>query len=306
MDRLDCVLTFSKMERYIKFTNSIRAFALVLLFVGCNTTKKKNAPSTSIDDIKSILKTENRLISLDGTVNFRDLGGIATKNGDTVVSGKLFRSDKLSELSDADHKLLKDLEITTFIDFRTQGEFDKEPDNLPESAVYFKYPIGDNSWAQQDFMTEIVKMNAAELEQMLVQLYTDIPVKYADSYKSFFQQLLVSEGNLVYHCTAGKDRTGIASAIILDILGVDWDVIKAEYELSTDYRSKANSKYVREFSKYGISEEKTRVMMGVKASYLDSIFSRIESEFGSKNLYYQKALGLGVKERKAMRDKFLK
>lgn len=288
---------------------------LFLILASCEEQSKKkessnNSESISVSDpsyieIKDQLRDDGRLVDLEGPVNFRDLGGLPTNEGKTIKRGMLFRSDKLSLLTSRDFEVLDSLNIKNIVDFRTKGEVEKEPYSVPSSMNYLNLPIGDDSWSQGDFMGQVAQMDIDEFEQLMIGLYKSMPVEFPDQYRLFFDTLLETEQPLVFHCTAGKDRTGVASALLLNLLGVDWDTIKAEYELSSDYREEENLKMTKQLSGYGISEEKTMMMMSVKANYLDSIFGAISDRYGSLDSYYTEVLNLNTQEISRLRSRLL-
>lgn len=294
--------------------------SLLLIFISCNEQagQKKSVDqeaSIQIDSvtdtkllyvgIKSQLINDGRLVSLKGPVNFRDLGGLKTKDGDFVKRNLLFRSDKLSLLTSDDFQVLDSLNIKNIIDFRTTGEVTKEPYSVPTDYKYRNLPIGDDSWSQGDFLSQVAQMELDEFEQLMIDLYQSMPVDYPDQYRLFFETLLETNEPLVFHCTAGKDRTGVASALLLNLLGVDWETIKAEYELSSDYRKEENLKMADQLNGYGITKEKTVMMMGVKANYLDSIFDAISNRYGSLDAYYTEVLELDAQEILLLKNKLL-
>lgn len=169
----------------------------------------------------------DRNITLEGAFNFRDLGGYPAADGRTIAWRRLFRSDGLSRLTALDLAALVDLGIDTVIDLRTAGE--RERDSMPEgpfTPAVHHLPMMDVlpteeelvAWVDEDFLI-------GRYSQML----DDGSAAIADAVR-----VLSTPGAVpaVFHCAAGKDRTGILAAVVLGLLGVDDDVIAADYALS--------------------------------------------------------------------------
>ncbi len=285
-------------------------FILLLLavsIISCkNTTEKKTAKTIETKPVTiDSMQVSKRQILLDGADNFRDLGGFITKEGKTIKWGKIFRADKLSELTANDFQKLETLNIKTVVDFRSNSEIEKEPDTLPNNVNYLHLPIGlDNDISK--FMDTIKTIAPNDMEQMMISFYKELPIKWANQYKSFFNKVINStEGPLVFHCTAGKDRTGIGSALFLYMLGVDMNTIYKDYELSNFYRKEANEKFVKMFEQYGINAETGEALMIVKADYLKQIFANITAEHGSVDSYIKNELGITAEDQNRLKEIYL-
>lgn len=170
----------------------------------------------------------SRRLPIQGCVNFRDLGGYRTSDGRRVRWRRLFRADGLSRLSDDDRSLLRDLRLTTVIDLRTGDEV-RERGSFPVDVLpvdYYSLPLTDvlpspeelPSWAEASFVAaryaDMLSGGSAVLQRSI--------------------EILAAPGALpaVFHCSAGKDRTGVLSALILAFLGVPDAVIAEDYALS--------------------------------------------------------------------------
>ena len=250
-------------------------------------------------------------VALEGPVNFREIGGYVNAEGKHVAEGVLYRADKLLTLTDEDMKTLDSLGIKTVVDFRTNSEREKEPDPFtPGMVTEYHLPIGDESWGsdeQEEMFKEILSMDSVAAESVMVDLYKNIPLEFPEQYKKYFE-ILLEDGStpIVWHCTAGKDRTGIASAFLLDILAVDFETIKQDYAVSNYFRKEENIDMAKKLSLMGVEPSTTAIIMGVKDWYLDEIFAAIKDEYGSMNRYYTEALGLGEEERIKLREKYLR
>ncbi len=169
-----------------------------------------------------------RLVPLTGAFNFRDLGGYPGHGGRATRWGTLFLSDSLHQLSESDVRLVQSLGVATVIDLRTDRERDRSgpgPLNTPSIRFHHLSVIRDGGG-------EVVAGPAAAGE-LLGERY----LGYLDGGRQALVgalAVLAGPGNLpaVFHCAAGKDRTGVLAALVLDILGVAPEVIVADYLLT--------------------------------------------------------------------------
>lgn len=257
----------------------------VTILSSCNSTKDKKENAVEEKAYKE------KQIKLEGAINFRDLGGLPLKNNRVVKEGLIYRADKLSKLTAHDHRKLDSLNIVSVIDFRSNYEVAAEPDTLTANMQYFHFPIGDEQMNQNQFMDTLKTMTADQVEEYMLGFYKKIPLEFSGRYKEFFQVVSnAEEAPLVYHCTAGKDRTGIASALLLYVLGADTAVIYKNYEMSNYFRKEENQKYEAYFKQAGLDPELSKIMMGVKKEYLKEIFSNVEKQYGSMDKYLEEAL----------------
>lgn len=188
-----------------------------------------------------------RILQVKGGYNFRDLGGIKTKDGRIIRKNLLFRTDELSNLEPEDLDLLAGLNIQTVIDFRTDQERAKSVDRLPTTC---KQEIQLNIVAaNMDAFVEEIKAGNTDFKKLLLNFYQDLVLgdNAIKEYSRFFEILQNTDNlSIIYHCTAGKDRTGIATALILEALQVDWKDIEADYMLSNIFLEKKYASYINE------------------------------------------------------------
>ncbi len=175
---------------------------------------KRGADSVTID--------ESRILQLEGVVNFRDLGGLPTSDGRTIRRGRIFRSDVLYRLTPGDTIALRPLGIKTVIDLRSSDEVRNYPESPLKTAglQHYNVPIVTDTPVVADTM----------LEDYLLLLH-NVP----EGFRAIFGHLARDVYPLVINCFAGKDRTGLASALILGALGVPDGAIVADYGLSEQH-----------------------------------------------------------------------
>ncbi len=241
---------------------------------------------------------KRRYVRLDGAHNFRDLGGYEAADGRSVRWGLFFRSDHLHELSDADLEVFSRLGIRLVCDLRGPGERAEAPDRLPEENPprVAELEISDPSFDPARLREQIGSGEDVDLRQMLIDANRLFATRFAPRYRSMFERI-TREENLpaLVHCTAGKDRAGFASALILRVLGVPLETVYEDFLLSNAYTAERNERAIllaRIFSLGRVKPETLRPVLGVERAYLESAFSAIDEAYGSFEAYRREALGL--------------
>ena len=225
-------------------------------------------------------------VRLEGAPNFRDLGGYATRDGRHVVAGLVFRSEKLSELTPGDVARIKGLGIRNVIDLRTAEERRREPDAWRAPAVY-ESPKPDLA------ATMGVRDPDATPEQMrarMIRNYEQMPALYVDEYSAFFRRLVAGGAPLIVHCTAGKDRTGVASALLLTALGVPRSTVVADYVLTN--KRLVFRPQVAQASLVAVSAPARSVLMSADPVFINAALDSVDRQYGSIDGYLKQALGL--------------
>jgi protein-tyrosine phosphatase len=242
---------------------------------------------------------KNRLLSFSGAKNFRDLGGYQTADGRTVRWERLYRSDSLHKLNAADIRRLSALNIHRVIDFRSQEESQREPDRLPRewSDRLLEIPILDSTTkATQESRREFLK-NLKNIDplQYMHQMNVELATKFTPEMKQFVGEILAANGRpVLFHCAAGKDRTGFAAAILLRALGVPQDVVLHDYQLTNQYLQKG---YAMALTMMRLVKGKAFSVaigkfMEAHPEYLGSGFESIDLQYGSFDGYLSEGLGL--------------
>jgi protein-tyrosine phosphatase len=174
-------------------------------------------------------RTVERQIDLDGCVNFRDLGGYPTVDGRRVRWRTLFRSDALHALTPDDVCRFRDeLGMTDIVDLRSSYELENEGrGSLETEAIAFHHlPLFDGNTSAAD--------REAAMHLSLGERYLGLMEIAREPIARVIEKLALSKGGAIYHCAAGKDRTGVISAVLLGALGVSNDLIVADYALSSE------------------------------------------------------------------------
>lgn len=269
-----------------------------------------------------------RWLTLEGGRNFRELGGYRGADGNTVRWGKLFRSGAMGGLTDSDYNELEGFDITTIVDFRTAQERNAEP-------TLWQHPntelLAWNSQLNIAAFGDVFRepgITAEKVEAATAALYPEILEAMTIPYTALFDRLAASDAALVFNCTAGKDRTGVAAALILTALGVNRETIIEDFMLSDVYYNEmmsmrdafgsAGSHGQPDRSEHAaaphqpmqdmmaaIPPEALRPLAGVRKSYLEAVFSAMEMQSGSVLAYLQQELQVTDEELAQLRSNYL-
>lgn len=181
--------------------------------------------------ITTLIDDPQRLIRLEAVHNFRDLGGYPTKTGQTTKWRRLFRADGLYRLTPQDAQQVIDLGVKTVVDLRTAKEVETRGTfPVKQFPVSFHHlPIIDATWNDGD--TPEIEDTVEFLVWAYRNMLENASKKFADAIKLIAEQDVLPA---VFHCAAGKDRTGVLAAFILAILGVPEEIISADYGKTAD------------------------------------------------------------------------
>ena len=242
-----------------------------------------------------------RAVPVKGAVNFRDLGGYATKQGTKVKWGKVFRSGEINKLTDQDLSVLQQKHIDHVVDFRSDDEVAKAKDRLPAGAAYIQLPAGSENLGS--FMSKLPGLSTGD--SLMISFYSHTAHLKA-KYQPFFKDLLTlpDTSALLFHCTAGKDRTGIGAALLLYALGVPDSTIMSDYLLTNEYRRVENEKMVKQMTMVGIKEQVARDLAGVKPEYLHAAYQAIVKQYGSMDKFLSGEMGLTSADVASLRKKY--
>ncbi|WP_407892407.1 tyrosine-protein phosphatase [Lacticaseibacillus sp. N501-2] len=257
------------------------------------------------------------LLKIHHGFNFRDLGGYTTKAGQTLRYHKLIRSGRLNELSDRDQRYLADYGVRVDVDFRSPQEQSDQPDRLPQGAAYHFDPVFPTDETKASVKVEALRRQALAKDPLggfrnMVNTYADIVTlpSAQKAYREFFDLLLANEGDgaLLFHCSAGKDRTGMGAVYLLTALGVDPITIRRDYLASNLYLAEESERMVNEARQTGAGPAfiaSTRSLGGVSNEYLDSALMTINGHYGSLDHYLTDVLKVTAAQRRDIRAIYL-
>lgn len=239
------------------------------------------------------------VVPLEGATNLRDLGGYQTADGRRVARGHIYRSAALHTLTDADLATLLRLGVRVVCDFRGEAEQEMAPSRLPDTAKHHSLAIQPTIGASLRDLAENAEATGAHASAVLQAAYATYPLDWAHQYRAMFDLLLAEETPLLFHCTAGKDRTGVAAALILSALGVDRDVIREDY-MATNRIWQPDASLADH-----LTPAARKAMLSADLAYLDTAFAAIEAAYPSMDAYLEDRLGLSAEKRDQLRGRLL-
>ncbi len=257
------------------------------------------------------LIVSDQLIPLSGSNNFRDIGGIPTRDGRFVRWGQIYRSDRLSALTKNDLKYLESLGLQTVYDFRSESEVEEDPNILPniEGLEYINEPIYFDVEDTTHIKERILSGEISEIEasDILVQGNRLFATDMSQRFKPFIDCLLEGKGPIVYHCTSGKDRTGFATLLLLSAINVGRDTIIEDYLLSNYYRYELNANRLKKLRYASIVKRNLNIstiapLMVVDRRYINAAYDAIDEKYGSVEAFLEQEYGLTAEKRAELVD----
>ena len=248
---------------------------------------------------RTMQPTPTRSLPMAGATNFRDLGGYTGHGGRPVKWRRIFRSDHLAGLTARDQALLAELGVARAVDFRGQAESAAYAYALPGVAyhpLHIEPTVVQRALELQRTGRQLTAQDAVGLMQ---DTYRGFVHDNAPRFAELFRLLLASDAPMVFHCTAGKDRTGFAAALILLTLGVPRDVVMHDYLLT-------NSLYRRpEGMGSHAPEEVLAVLWRVQEEFLDAALHMVDNDFGGLQAYLVDVLGVDAAAQKELAGRYL-
>jgi protein-tyrosine phosphatase len=279
------------------------------LFISCRVKLPAAYYEKSLKE--DTLTAFSRHIFFDKVINFRDIGGLKTGEGKTVKWGKFFRSDNLSALEKSEFARFNNLHIETVYDLRTESEIKEKEDNIPQTVHYVHFPtVKDKGDLLTQLKGKVIKGEISEEEsiKLTLDLYRGSVIENLPAFKELVNKIMDSDQPVLYHCSAGKDRTGIVTALILSVLKVDRQTILNEYLLSNYYRRIKMEKMLGKAKlakviKPHLNLKVIENFMKVDAQYLNATFEVIDQKYGGMDQFVQKELGIDDQTRKLLISK---
>lgn len=228
----------------------------------------------------------NIVVALDGASNFRDLGGLATSHGSHVLRTKVYRSDHLARLSAADHHRLRELRVTRSVDLRGHLEREVTPYQLP-GAEQEHLAIEPTVLVRlRDLRARGQQPTRHEAVEIMRETYRAFVQRQGPVFGRLLTRIGAHDEAMVFHCTAGKDRTGMAAALLLELLGVHRDDVMEDY-LLTNQLYQRDQRLVEE-----APADVLDVLWKVQADYLHAAWRCVDDEFGGMQNFLQGPVAL--------------
>jgi protein-tyrosine phosphatase len=232
---------------------------------------------------------------LQGASNFRDIGGYRTAEGLRIKWGRVFRSDHLAGLTADDLAQLQRIGLTHSLDFRGVAECETTPYAIAgvsrvalniEPSVIAK---------MQALVAQGIEPSTEDTVELMCGTYRDFVNNNASTFGRFLKHLLEEPTPQVFHCTAGKDRTGFAAALLMSVLGVDRTTIEQDYLLT-------NQLYRRDPNIEGKGPAHVmKVLWGVQPAFLHAALDTVDQQHGGMTAYLHGAIGLSTQDAAELR-----
>lgn len=276
------------------------SLAGLLAVTGCSTTAIER-PAAVAEHAQPAITPR-----MEGADNFRDLGGIgagySTPAGGHIARGVVYRSNALT-LTHADLAAIEPLQVTDIIDLRTIAEIEAKPDREVPGATW----VHDDVLGSVETMATPTFATAAEAEAMMGGAYDSMVTSPAarTAIGTALTTIAGAKGAVIVHCTAGKDRTGWTSALLLHIAGADRETIDQNYLLTNQYSRASISAALA-----GITAQNGEAaaaayapLLGVQQSFLDTSYAAVAEHYGSVDAYLTTGLGLSAETVETLRRK---
>jgi protein-tyrosine phosphatase len=255
-----------------------------------------------------------RRLPLEGAPNFRDLGGYRSSDGRYTRWGLVYRSGHLANLTASDYQYLNNLGIRLVCDVRTEGEKTRFPTHwigqVPEILAVPIGPDRDAKVRQEQLRRSLASAGAAAPN--LLSSYDRYVIDFAGQYGVMLRRLAAGDVPAVEHCSAGKDRTGIFSAILLTALGVPRDIVIQDYLLTNRYLMGPDSLEKTTVDLQRLLDlpqtpdrSSVQVFLTARAETLDSAFETIDRTYGSFGNYLKDGLRISDSDAAALKERLL-
>jgi len=267
-----------------------------------------------------------RILDIEGVINFRDVGGYQTEDGRTVTWGKIFRSAQLDRMSAQGARDMAALGIKTVIDLRFSEETRRYPTMrhaVPDADILswqdeFEGDSNEKSDAiKRSWQQSLDSNDSAQVREAMRINYPKKLYSHKAIYKKMLQRLIGQQTPLVFHCAAGKDRTGVAAALILSLLGVNDDVIVEDYLLTQQATlnllesfhaggatgPQGNTDFQHKLASY--PRELVQPVFDADISYINTLLDYVKSQYGDFNQYASTILGFSSNDIQSLQKRLL-
>ena len=251
---------------------------------------------------------------MESITNFRDLGGLKNRHGQTIIPKKLLRSGELSRVSLHDQeRLLNEYHLETIVDLRSLDEVSERPDKVFNNADYVHIDIFKSIHDEGAGLEDFIKIGSAKRARAyMYDIYytmTINPGAQAGFTKMIETALSVSEKNsFLFHCFAGKDRTGISAALLLEILNIPKETIYQDYLATNQLRVQENQEILQLAKDNGATQKITealQIALNVETEFLDTFYQTVTKEFGNIDAYLTNVLHISPRMQQDLRTLLL-
>jgi protein-tyrosine phosphatase len=252
-------------------------------------------------------------VTLSGASNFRSLGGMRSDDGRALRPHAILRADRLSALSTDDWAVLTTIGVSTICDLRSLAERERHPTRVPKhlSTRDVSLAVDADLRANSDFMQLLhADPSARGAERVMQSIYRQLPQRMAPRINSLIGLLLENRGPLLVHCTAGKDRTGFAVAILLSALGMPWDRVCADYLLSRQWAGAVAhrpslTRRLKDYVPKNAMPEVVDAVLDARQHYLDAAWEVVTTQYGGVSGYLESGVEVSATVLQQLRDTLL-
>ena len=277
-------------------------------------------PTFGIADAEGLERVSDGRIILEGLPNTRDIGGIKGADGLFVRHARLLRSGALAGATERDLEVLAhDYDVRVVVDLRTEEERREKPD--PEDAlvdVRFSHaPVLNTetlgitrSGGLRDAM-KMLRQVQDDPAKIMMDIYPRMLLDETSQqgFTLFFDQVLAAaEGSVLWHCTIGKDRAGLATMLLLHVLGASPEAIMEDYKVTNRYVASRTQEIMDALAAHHLAgklDDSIHVINSADPRFLNAAIDAVDSEFGSLDTYVEKALGITADKRSELRRRYL-
>lgn len=250
-----------------------------------------------------------RVVPLAGGLNFRDLGGYPSADGRSVAWGRVYRSGTMAGLNADDHAAMQALGLRLVVDLRSTRERHRRPSQLP-ATPFFDVWFRDHAGSSADLAEAMRRHDATShsTRDVMIALYRKLPYEQGPSYHEIFARLAANDTPMVFHCSAGKDRTGVAAALLLDVLGVPRDAIIDDFAMTDQFFDKACGIMRRDplGDRLGhIDRAVWEPMLRAAPDYLHAMFAMLDERHGGAQHFVREELGISPAQITEIRENLL-
>lgn len=249
-------------------------------------------------------------IPLDGCRNMWDIGGYPIDAQTVTRPRMVYRSGRLSSLTEEDLEKFSTLSVRTVVDLRSADEIDEHPDRIPENlgCRVLQMPITNEGLGKQQVVDIFARASRGEIDthEHMIEAYRRFPMEMGDGLKNLLELMLDEAAYpLLMHCTAGKDRTGFAAAVLLSILGCSTETVIQDY---LSYRrpelDKDAKRYASSFLAYGVTveEESTYPYLLARREYIEALLDSFTIQWGSVAQYLSRRAGFSIPRQQELRN----
>lgn len=241
-----------------------------------------------------VIHDDGRVLALEGGHNFRDIGGYPVLNGGSVRWERVYRSGVLEHFTTADLHRLSTLGVLTICDLRSNSERRNHPTRWPDTNLT-EHWSRDHEDSVGDLMSVATAPTSTpdDTRRLMIEMYQRLPYEQAGSYRVMFERIASGGVPLVVHCAAGKDRTGVAVALLLEVLGVSRADIIKDY-CQTEQFFEGLLRLARSntggWSFDGVPQDVWEPLLRAEPAYIMAMFDALERRHGSVATYLAEVL----------------